>query len=127
MIFLQIKHAGLDRSTLSLSELCQKLTYTMHTNFDNLKMHVLFLSLKNQVAQKLYCNSASKQRKPSCEVPNKTYIVCDSYKITYCDIKAPGFSKLSIQIAYIFLKHPVYDHRISDISACLTVPGKEIW
>ena len=77
------------------------------------------MSLKNQVAQIICSNSASKQQKSPCEVLNKTYTVWDSYKITHCDIKAPGFSKLSIQIGYIFLKHPVYDHRLSDVSASL--------
>ena len=31
----------LDRSSLSLNELCQKLTCTMHTNFNSLKMRII--------------------------------------------------------------------------------------
>ena len=74
---------------------------------------IQLLSLKNQVAWKNCYNSVSKQPKSSCEVPNKTYGFRDSYEIIHSDINALGFSKLSIKIGYILLKHPVYQKKQS--------------
>ena len=65
------------------------------------------MSLKNQVAQKICCNSASKPRQSSWEVSNKTHRFWDSCQVTHSDIEALGFSKLSDQIGGILLKHPV--------------------
>ena len=79
----------------------------MQTNFNGLKMHI-FSEPENQVAQKICCNSVSKQEKSLFEVSNKTYMFWNSYKIIHRDIEALSFSKLSIKIGYILLEHPVF-------------------
>ena len=49
----------------------------------------------------------TKQPNSSCEVSNKTDTFWDVYEIKHREIKALGFSKLSIKTGYTLLKHSV--------------------
>ena len=57
------------------------------------------------MAQKNGGNSASKHRKSSCRVSNKTYRVWDLYEIMHSGVKAHGFSELSNKIGYTLSEH----------------------
>ena len=78
----------------------------MNTNFNGLKMRMI------SEPQKLSCSENVPRpnfqpRKSSCEVCNKTYWPWNWNKMMPGGIKVPGFSKVSIQIGYILLKHSV--------------------
>ena len=82
----------MNQISLSFNELCQKLDYIMHSNFNGLKRNIIF------EPEKLICSgncrhSASKQPKRSREVSNKTHRLLHSYEIIHTDLKALGFSK----------------------------------
>ena len=84
----------------------------MHTNLNGPKMRIISKPKKSSCSE-ICCNSASKQRKSTYEVLNKTKKLWNSFGIAHSDIKALSFikaisfSELSNQIGYILLKHPV--------------------
>ena len=106
---------------MSFNEMCQKLTFTMHRNFNGLKMQIIFEPEKSNCLEKNCCNSASKKPKSSCKVSKKTYRSWKLYELIISDTIALSFSKFSIKIGYILLKHPVQSVRKSEFLFKITL------
>ena len=80
----------------------------MHTNFNGLKRHVTFgpeksIKLLIKTAVTLLPSNPNHHER---YLPNKIYRFCHLYEIIHSEIEALSFSKLSIKIGYILLRHP---------------------